>query len=495
VEFVRFEEESFPFDASPEEREAILLEFLEDRSLSLEFVVTALPTDRGTQRQLRFPFTDAKKIAQAVPFEVEEAVPVPISELIVTHQPIRKREGSSEVLAVLSPRSDVAAHLTALRLAGLEPRILEMEGAVLSNLSSFLSFDQGNRLLLDIGHRKTNVCLLVDGMPALLRSIPVAGAHLTRALVRDLKMAPASAEEFKRESGVFEGTGTKATSPLVEAELDRLAIEILRTVQSAVSEPLQELAPDGILLVGGSARLRGINAFLEERIGLPCHPVQVPPGEEGRSLLASTGPERFAQAAALALRGAPATRITQINFRQGEFEYNPDLSDLRRGLRVPAALAALLVLLCLGYLGARGYDAGRQSRALRTQLGEIYTNTFPGERATSNPSRAIKEQVRETRHLARHLGVSGHNLSPLDILREIATRIPDSHNIGLTDLQIEQSSVQARGFAPSFEAVDRFRAELAKVGAFREVRLSDVVTDTKTGGKNFSLTIRLQEKA
>jgi hypothetical protein len=66
--------------------------------------------------------------------------------------------------------------------------------------------------------------------------------------------------------------------------------------------------------------------------------------------------------------------------------------------------------------------------------------------------------------------------------------------IGLTELQIERYSVQARGYAPSFEAVDQIRSELSQVPFFDNVRLSDVVTDPKHGGKNFNLTIRLREE-
>ena len=58
-------------------------------------------------------------------------------------------------------------------------------------------------------------------------------------------------------------------------------------------------------------------------------------------------------------------------------------------------------------------------------------------------------------------------------------------------MQIERYAVQARGFAPSFEAVDRIRAELTKAETFESVRLSDVVTDPKRGGKGFSLSIGL----
>ncbi len=61
----------------------------------------------------------------------------------------------------------------------------------------------------------------------------------------------------------------------------------------------------------------------------------------------------------------------------------------------------------------------------------------------------------------------------------------------LSELQIERSSIRARGSAPTFEAADQLRTKLARLAAFERVDISDVATD-KAGGKAFSLSIRLQ---
>ncbi len=493
VEFVRFEEEIFPPNATPEEREFTLRVFLESQGLPLELVIAALPSDRGTQRHLRFPFTDPRKVARAIPFEIEEVIPIPLKDVILTHEVVRSREDESSVLAVLAPRNEIGAHLNSLRAAGIEARVLEMEGTVLANLARYVGLTDGNRMILDIGHRKTNACLLIGGIPALVRSIPIAGAHLTEALARDLQIDRDAAEQQKHESGLFEARGTRPVCPSVGGELDQLAREVLRTVQSIISESRPEYAPTEVVLVGGSAAIPGLDAFLTEKIGISCESLRVGPIDKSRSKLATAGPDRFAQAAALALRGAPPARATRVDFRQGDFKYTPDLSDLRRGLGPTGVLAALLLVLWIGSLIVRVVDTGRHSSALRDEAQVVYQKSFRNASPTQDPVKAIETRVREIRELANHLGVTGDNLSPLEVLREIITRMPEQPNIGLTELKIERYSVQARGYAPSFETVDQIRAELSKVEPFENVRLSDVVTDTKRGGKSFRLTIRVRE--
>ncbi len=88
VEFLRFEELLIPPGAALEERESTIQLFLEQKKVSREFVVGALPSDRVTQRHLRFPFSGAKKVAQAIPFEIEEDLPFAIESTILTHDQV-----------------------------------------------------------------------------------------------------------------------------------------------------------------------------------------------------------------------------------------------------------------------------------------------------------------------------------------------------------------------------------------------------------------------
>jgi type IV pilus assembly protein PilM len=495
VEFMRFEEGRLPLDGGREEQSAAVAEFLADRGLPTEFVVAALPSQDGTQRHVSFPFDEARRVARALPFEVEEDLPIPLAEFVVAHERRIAAPGLAEVLAVLAPRAAVAARLEMLRAARAEPRILEAEGAVLANLSGFLRLGEAPRVLVDVGHRKTTLCLLKGGKPTMRRCIPIGGVHLTDALARDLGLGHAEAEARKHESGVFERTTGAAVTPSVSEVLERLARELLRTLQSFEIDPQPPAEPSEVLLVGGSALVPLLPDFLSERLGRSCRLLRVPPGEGGRSLYSSVGPERFAHAAALALRGAPAARITRLDLRKEEFRYTPDLSDLRRGLRPAAALAALAVALWITSLGIRLVDYGRQAHALRSQLIAIHRQAFPDAPAPEDPLADIETRVRETRELASHLGVTGNGLSPLEVLARVGERIPENAETGLIELEIERYSVQARGFAPSFEAVDQIRAELSQTEAFENVRLSDVVTDPKRGGKTFSLSIRLPEGA
>jgi general secretion pathway protein L len=494
LEFERLAHAVLPENPSPEERQAALSDFLHDQALPLEQVIAALPSERVTQRHFRFPFSDSRRIARAVPFEIEEELPVPLSGLVLAHEHALSSPDQTDVLAIVCPHDEVGDYLSEFRLLGVEPRILEMEGAVLSNLSTSLELAEAGRLMLDIGHRKTTLCLLVDGKPVLLRSIPVAGAHLTDAVGRDLTLSPAAATTHKHERGLFEGTSTKPMGPRVKGVLERLSSEVLRSIQSVIGDPLNAIAPGQVVISGGSAQTPGLDAYLAEKLGLPCTPLRIPEGAEGLGALDAAGPPLYAHAAALALRGAPTARVTRIDFRQGEFAYQPDLSELRRGVLLAAGLVVLAFALWIASLGSSVFATERRIDALEANLAGVFKQAFPEASPAADPLAELERRVGETRALADHLGVTRTGLSALEVLRAISDRLPEDLQVVLTEVNLEPRTIQARGYATDFESAGRVRTELQKLEWVDEVRLTDVVTDPRRGGKTFNLAIRVREE-
>jgi general secretion pathway protein L len=493
VEFLRLEHLVLPASAAPEEREATIQLFLEQRNLARDFVVTALPADRATQRHLRFPFTGAKRIDQAIAFEIEEELPMALDSVVITHETVPASPEQTDVLAILTPRREIDLHLQSMRRMDCEPHIVDVEGAALANLSHYLELADVGRLMLDIGHRKSTLCLLVDGKPVMLRTIAVAGHHFTEALARDRSMPYDAAEDLKHEGGLFEPISTKPLTDGVEALFDQLIREVMRSLQSVVGDPLDPIAPAEMLLTGGTAQCTGLAEYLGQRTALPCRLLEVPETAEGSVQLAETFPGVFAHAAALALRGSTTERVTAIDLRQGEFAYVPDLSGLRNQLQVTVALFGLLLALWMTSVGAQLWAAESRSSTLHDEITRMYLAAAPGEGAPPDPVAALETRLRDSRELANHLGVTGGGISVLEVLRQISSHIPDSLDISLSDLRLERHSVRARGYSQDFVSVDRVRSQLEAVPFFQEVVLSDVVNEPRRGGKSFSLTIKFEE--
>ena len=489
--FVRFAELLLPQGAPSEEVEATIQLWLQGRAFSPEVLVTALSTERLTQRHLRFPFAGAKRVTAAIGYEIDEELPVPISSVISSHEQVLTRPDQTDVLVTLAARADIEQHLASCRRMELEPRVVESEGASLANLSRYLELSDVSRLVLDVGHVKTNLCLLVDGRPIALRRIEIAGKHLTDALAYDLSLSADAALEHKHAHGVFERGSTKPVSNGVRDLLGSLVRETLRSVQSIVGDPLDPVSPSEILLVGGSARIPELARYFEEQTGLPTRVLEVTRADGGADEFREAGPALFAQAAALALRGASTERVTQTDFRQGELAYSPDLSGLRPQLRLAVGLFALFLVLWVASAATRAFYAAHRIDQLRGEVASIFTQTFPDAQPGKDPLKAFEARAAETRALAAHLGVTGKGLSVLEILRQISTLTPESLDVSFDELSIERQSIVARGHSADFVSADQLKAELSKFDGFQRVLVTDVKTDPRRGGKTFTVSIRL----
>jgi type IV pilus assembly protein PilM len=453
--------------------------------LPVEGAVVALPGDRITSRRLAFPFSDRRRLDQAVPLAVEDELPFDLEGMLVDWERVGGEGKASEVAATIAPRAEVVELLGLLEGAGVQPRIVEAEGLVLGNLAGLYQHE-GTCILADLGHRKTTLCLYLDGRPAAARTVRLGAGALTDALAHERGIDARAAEERKAEDGVRGLQGGEAA-----AVLDRLVREMARAVGSF--EPL--LAARGLdaagrmVLLGGGAHLHGIDEHLSERLGLPAERLRVPDDELGRALLAGGDPALFAPAVALAARGTARAR-TRTNLRQDELALRFDVGALGRRLAGTAALAGVAALLAaaLGFSAISG--SSRRADATDARIAEIWNGAFPGRPVPSNPVEGLRAAVRDAHDRAEFLGVYRGNLSALDLLTEISARVPEGLEVVFEELNIDRQVIRIRGHSRSFQDVDRLRAELEAFEPFSQIQVSEI-TSGREGAKSFSVTISL----
>lgn len=454
--------------------------------LRTDNVVTALRGDRLSVRNLSFPFTERRRLAQAVPFEVGDQLPFDLHQVVLDWDVLRSERGRADVIAAVAQRRAVSELIETLREAHCEPRVVEAEGLVLGNLSSVFDLE-GHRLLIDLGHHKTTFCLLREGKAVSARSLAVAGLALTEALAQDRGLDAATAERVKCEEGIVD-PALGVPGPKVSAVIDQIAGETVRL--TAALEPLVPGGVSEVTLLGGTAQLDRIEEMLAERTNLPTARLALPRSEEGMGLVAGGSPLLFAPAVALALRGTPRAR-TSMNFRQDEFAQRVDLSRYRRDFGSTGVMAAIVAFLALLSFGTGSILEARRASQVEAQVAALYSEAFPGEPVPDNPLAAMREALRDANQRAEFLGVYRGNLSALDLLAEISRRIPADLDLVFEELSIDRQTVRIRVYSKSFEAADRLGAELAKFAPFAQARLGAIETEKRTGAKKFNVTISL----
>ena len=466
----------------------LLPEFVQRHGFNSDYVVMALPGDRLSTHELSFPFRERRKLAQAIPYAVEEELPFDLEQVVIDWTLVGGDRGKADVLALVAPRAEISDLLDQLDGTGCAPHTLEAEGLVLGNLCSVFDLP-GRQLLIDLGHRKTTLCLVVDEHSTASRTVMIGAGELTAALAADRGFSLAEAERAKCEEGVF-GQAFTPAGPQTAKALDRLAREVMRTV-GGMETQLGAKPLEGLTLFGGGALLAGIDAYLSERTGIPATRLPLPREGAGESLVAGGSPLLYAPAIALALRGT-AKANTAVNFRRDEFAVPVDVARALRPFRLTGWIAAAAVLIAALSFGTQALLDVRQANATENNMARLWSEAFPDRPVPANVVTALREEVRIAQERADFLGVYRGNLSALDLLVEISSRVPQELEVGLEEIAIDRQAVRMKVSTKSFQAADRLGAEFQKFGPFVRTKIGAIETDTRTGGKRFSVTISLK---
>ncbi len=346
-----WDEEPLPHEATDDTRAAALKRLMDRNLRPDDMLAVSMPTDAVMHRVLTFPFRDDKSIQEAVGFELENHIPVPVSDLCVDYTRIGEKDGQTEVLAIAAHRETVQKQLDWLRSAGIEPRRLGLTSLAYASLVRKLpDMATGWTLLCDIGTRSTDVVLLNNGKTEMVRSLSV-GADAVAAIFAGHFKSDKPSDDVLAEHAWLLPTGSMAETA-DERRLDTATREALEPLTRELRQTLayamrrSRVRPERLIVTGGLCRLAGLDEYLERALGLRVMGVRLNELPDQKLSESGTLGDRGALAVALALAAAdPTAADDDVNFRQGELGYEGDFKVLRARLPMLAAFAVIAVLL------------------------------------------------------------------------------------------------------------------------------------------------------
>ncbi|MDR1135585.1 MAG: ethanolamine utilization protein EutJ [Clostridiales Family XIII bacterium] len=157
--------------------------------------------------------------------------------------------------------------------AALPPGTDELDGGVIKNVVMGAGFTltslsdeptAANALLgirdgavVDIGGGTTGISILKDGCVIYVADEPTGGTHFSLVLAGAYKMTFDEAERYKR-------------NPENHGELLPILRPVVEKVSSIIRTHIDGHDVDEIALVGGTCCLTGIEAIIEQEVGIPC---------------------------------------------------------------------------------------------------------------------------------------------------------------------------------------------------------------------------------
>lgn len=317
---------------SPEAKASIvsgLKQVCEKARVSTKKAIAALPSYTVFSSIIHLPELPKKEMEAAVSVEAKKFVPMPLEEMILDYKTLedtpelsrfsaassssnsvapsaavidQKQQKYVRLLLTAAPKQLVSRYVDIFKQAGLELVSLETEAFALER--SLIGRDKAPIMIVDIGAVATTLSVIVDSVPLINRSIDMGGLTITKAIANSLNIDLDRAEQFKRDFGLSNQTGTTSQIPSrIEFMVSSVINEIKYVLNLYASQANGNV--EKIILAGGSAWLPNFPAYLSQAlntkvyIGDPwarvIYPVELKP------VLQDIGP-RLAVSVGLAMR-------------------------------------------------------------------------------------------------------------------------------------------------------------------------------------------------
>ena len=221
-----------------------------------DVIVKPIPMDRMSEQDAR----------EVIRWEAEQHVPFDMENVQLDFQ-ILDPEGTGpqmRVLLVAAKRELIENRMSLLSDAGIEPAMIDVDAFAIHNAfeHNYPEAVRGLVALVYIGHETTNVNLLKNGAPILVRDVPFGSRRLREALQRERGFTADHAENLLQGRGNVDDIRS-----LLDERVDELAVGIERAAAFIVAQSGGE-GIGRVFLSGGGAAIPGMVQALGNRLGV-----------------------------------------------------------------------------------------------------------------------------------------------------------------------------------------------------------------------------------
>jgi general secretion pathway protein L len=497
-------------------------EIVREHDLQHDTAYAAMSGDRVFTHVLEFAFKNLRRpdLERAVGAELEGILPIDLEDMVYAFEPLpRDGEAKAEdgvaavvaagvgpvapptegmrVLACATHKERVERLLEVLGDVDAEPRSLLAAPAIYPAVLQRMAAVSGPVAIVDIGHERTDVCVVVQGRTAYVRTIARGGRLLTEAIARVWRMSFEQAESAKHTDGFVASANEPAQSEAwarihdaLLPELSPLARDLRQTLSACRAKT--GITVENVLLVGGGSRLRGLPSYLAQELGVPTGRLSDADSAAilGPRLGVSGAADIAWLAAGVVFEGASG-RPT-FDLRQGEMAFKADLSFLRARLTQLTAAALVLIAFAAGNAYTSLYKLRKNEAALAQRLAVESAEAFGKQLSAGD----VLDRIQPTG--------DGKSDSPLpamtayDLLLAFNAALParSEVTIDVGEIDIKPGKVVVRATSsPSGQVGALTGVEAVETALKKNKCFADIATESQPGANDtaeFTLTIKTE---
>jgi type IV pilus assembly protein PilM len=210
----------------------------------------------------------SNELIKAIPFQADSLIPTPLDKskidwAIIGDSPVDKTK--QELLLTSVPNKFVEDRLDMLEAVGLN--VIAFEPDNLALVRALATPDGNPELIIDMGHRSTDLAIVVKGVPHLTRNIPTGVEAVIRSASQNLNIDEKQAQQFVFKFGLSKEKLEGQVSEAVGGTIDLLVTEIEKSLKF-FSTRYNGSKVEKIIVTGGASVIPEFPLYLANKFGV-----------------------------------------------------------------------------------------------------------------------------------------------------------------------------------------------------------------------------------
>ena len=278
-------------------------------------LITSISGHGVSVKQISTMEMSEEEMINSLEFEARKHIPLDGSEPVIDFHMLgqdKKEIDKSNVLLVSTTKNIVMNHYDIIKDAGFKPGVFDTDTVALTNcyIHNTGFSNSGVDVIIQIGAMNTTLIIWGENQKFFTRELPIAGHHITKAIMKVNGLNYEEAEQLKLDKGIDALTQSVDMNLDVEGQagirvdqqtvLNSLCDELRKTLRYYMKSNSQ-VKFNSFHFCGGTSKMGGLKEFITETLRIELNPMN--PFEKITQNQSVDNPEIFAIATGMAIRG------------------------------------------------------------------------------------------------------------------------------------------------------------------------------------------------
>lgn len=215
-----------------------------------------------------------EEMEEQIMIEADQYVPYSLDEISIDFEPQGVTENNPDMVDVLlaaTRKENIDDRVEALNGAGLKAKVVDVEAFAMENSFALLASQLPDAIegqtvaVADVGASTATLNVLSEGKTIYTREQGFGGKQLTEEIQRRYGLSYEEAGLAKRLGGLPDNYSSDVLEPFKNAMVQQIARSLQFFVSSSANKGV-----DSIVLAGGCASIQGLDALVEQNLGVPA---------------------------------------------------------------------------------------------------------------------------------------------------------------------------------------------------------------------------------